>query len=241
MIRQAWRVGGLVPAQGPGRSWGAVSLLVLAGLLWGCGPASETAQEAGDSREQPPEPVQEWVLFDGKNLDQWKIIDFAGAGEVTVEDGELILGRGEILTGVVIAGDPPLRMNYEISLEAKRINGNDFFCGLTFPVEDVSVSFIAGGWGGGMTGISSIDGMDASENMTSSVQKYENDVWHRLRVRVTPGLLEAWINERQVVNLATEGRRLGMRFGEIEDCVPLGIAAYQTTSALRNIVVKEAE
>lgn len=240
-MMRSWRVGGRDLVERGRCRWNVVSAMVLAGLLGACAPEAETTRETEEAAEQQPEPGQQWVLFDGKNLDHWKIIDFAGAGEVTVEEGELILEMGEILTGIVIAGDPPLRMNYEISLEAKRVSGNDFFCGLTFPVEDVSVSFIAGGWGGGMTGISSIDGMDASENMTSSVQKYEDDVWYRFRARVTPGLIEAWINDRQVVNVATEGHRLGMRFGEIEDCVPLGIATYQTTAALRNIVIKPVE
>jgi hypothetical protein len=204
------------------------------------GTVAVGAPEAIESEAAEPEGAapRQWKLFDGADLEGWKVIDFAGAGEVVVEEGELILGMGEILTGVVIDGDPPLRMSYEISLEAKRVMGTDFFCGLTFPVGDVSVSFVAGGWGGGMTGISSVDGMDASENMTSSVQRYDNDKWYRFRVRVTPGLIEAWIDNRQVVNLATEGHRLGMRFGEIEDCVPLGLATYQTKAAIRNIVVQ---
>jgi hypothetical protein len=49
-------------------------------------------------------------------------------------------------------------MNYEIKLEAKKVTGNDFFCGMTFPVGDSFCSFIVGGWGGPVVGLSSIDG-----------------------------------------------------------------------------------
>ena len=50
------------------------------------------------------------------------------------------------------------KSNYEIRLEAKRTDGNDFFCGLTFPVQEGFATLIVGGWGGGVTGISNIDG-----------------------------------------------------------------------------------
>src|SRR5262245_58340085 len=71
-------------------------------------------------------------LFDGRTLAGWAITDFAGHGEVSVEDGKLILGNG-VMTGVTWTNALP-RMNYEISLEAMRVEGNDFFCALTFPV-----------------------------------------------------------------------------------------------------------
>lgn len=177
------------------------------------------------------------VLFDGKSLKGWKEVDFGGNGEIYVEDGALILGMGEVMTGIVVEGDPPYRINYEISLEAKRISGTDFFCGLTFPIKEACCTFIVGGWGGSLVGISSIDRMDASENETGSVQHLEDDRWYKLRLRVTDQFIRAWIDEKRVVNLPYEGRQLGMRPGEIESCMPLGIASFQTKAALRNIVI----
>lgn len=181
------------------------------------------------------------VLFDGKTLKGWKEINFGGNGEIYVEDGALILGMGEVMTGVVIEGKPPYRMNYEIALEAKRINGTDFFCGLTFPINEACCTFIVGGWGGSLVGISSIDHMDASENETGSVQHLKDGQWYKLRLRVTETFIRAWIDEKRVVNLPYQGRELGMRAGEIESCMPLGIAAFQTKAALRNITIKPVD
>lgn len=59
-------------------------------------------------------------------------------------------------------------MNYELSLEAMRVDGSDFFCGLTFPVGSNFCSFIVGGWGGGVVGLSSLNSEDASQNETTN-------------------------------------------------------------------------
>ena len=103
-----------------------------------------------------------WDLFDGKTLNGWLETDFAGKGEVKVEDGKLFLGSG-FMTGVTYT-NPVLRMNYEITLETMRLDGADFFCGLTFPVGEKPCSHIVGGWGGGVVGLSNIDGEDAANN-----------------------------------------------------------------------------
>jgi len=71
-------------------------------------------------------------LFDGKTLGRWKITDFGGQGDVYVKDGSIFLEMGNDMTGVTWTG-PLVRMNYEITLEAMRVAGSDFFCGLTFP------------------------------------------------------------------------------------------------------------
>src|SRR5437762_5111567 len=48
-----------------------------------------------------PSRAGEWQsLFDGKSLEGWRITDFAGHGEVSVESGRLTLHSGVMLTGV---------------------------------------------------------------------------------------------------------------------------------------------
>ena len=49
------------------------------------------------------------------------------------------------------------------------------------------------------------------------------------------------IDKKQVVKLLHTGRRMGMRFGEIEECVPIGIATFQTKAAIKNIRIKSVE
>ncbi|MBL9128519.1 MAG: DUF1080 domain-containing protein [Verrucomicrobiales bacterium] len=180
---------------------------------------------------------KERSLFDGKTLQGWKVTDFAGHGEVRVEKGLLALDMG-YLTGVTWTNSLP-ESNYELSLEARRVSGNDFFCGLTFPIAKTNVSLIVGGWGGGVVGISSIDGNDASSNETTKFMSFEKDRWYAIRVRVTDKKLEAWIDKDKVVDLVTEGKSLGLRSGPIEESVPLGIATYETQAHLRNIKLVE--
>ena len=192
-------------------------------------PAAAKAQAAATKTNIVTE------LFDGRTLNGWKIVPFGGARDIKIlANGVLEIGAGEILTGLVYTNQP-LRMNYEITLEARRTRGSDFFCGLTFPVGTNSCTLILGGWGGSLTGVSSIDGMDASENQTGDSYKFEQNRWYKICLRVTSEKIQAWIDADRIVNFDIEERRLGMRPGEIEACVPLGLATYQTCGQLRNI------
>lgn len=178
-------------------------------------------------------------LFDGKSLTGWKVTDFAGHGPVEVVDAQIVIDMGDPLSGVTLAAEPPLRMNYELTLEAMKVQGDDFFCGLTFPVDKTCCTLVAGGWGGSLVGISSLDGMDASENSTGKFKKFEKNRWYRFRVRVTPAKIEAWIDDEQLVDVEIAGRKVGMRLGEIESSQPLGIATFRTKAALRDIKIRK--
>ena len=192
-------------------------------------PAEKAADVKGDAGEL--------VLFDGKTLGNWQTTQFGGEGDVFVdEEGNLELGFGAVITGVNWKGGVPATSNYEISLEAMKLDGNDFFLALTFPVKDSHATFVVGGWGGGVVGISSVDDLNASENETMNIEGFEKDVWHKIRVRVTDNKLQAWIGEDQKVDLELEGRKISLLPGDIELSVPIGIAAYQTRARYRNII-----
>jgi hypothetical protein len=183
----------------------------------------------------PPIEGDGWQpLFNHETLDGWRATDFAGHGEVVVEKGRLVLGMGAILTGVN-GTNLPAKTDYEIALDAMKVDGSDFFCGLTFPVGESCCTLIVGGWGGGVVGISSIDGSDASMNETTRYMEFESKRWYRIRVRVTASKIEAWIGREKVADVKLEGKRIGVRPGEIELSQPFGLAAYQTTGAFRDI------
>lgn len=188
--------------------------------------------------DDPKTPIS---LFDGKTLGSWKPLAFGGDGPVFVENGEIHLGQGSPLTGVVWQGKLPARTNYEISLEAKKIKGTDFMLALTFPVNDSHCSFVVGGWGGGVVGISSINNMDASENETTTFGSFEEGKWYKIQVRVHPGSITCAINDKTCVDLDIQVVKIGMRFGEIEMCVPLGMACYETSAAYRNLTWRPLE
>lgn len=200
-------------------------------------PTAPTDATAPEVAEQKGEPA--WKdLFDGRSLKNWKSTNFGGEGEVYVEEGKLMLEFGSPMTGVTYAGADKLpTRNYEARVEAMRVDGTDFFCGFTFPVNDSFCSFIVGGWGGGVIGLSSIDDRDASENDTTDYMAFTNGKWYRIRVRVTDERIQAWIDDVQKVDQDLTGHTVSTRL-EVELSQPFGIAVYDTRAALRNLQIR---
>jgi hypothetical protein len=182
-------------------------------------------------------------LFDGKSMTGWKNSEFAANGggsvDTAFEGGPvLIVDQGEVLSGITYTNPVPV-VDYEVSLDAMKLSGSDFMCGLTFPVKKNHATLVLGGWGGGVVGISSIDGADASENETTKYLKFDKNKWYHVRVRVTVHKIEAWLDEEKIADLETDGKRIEMRPGEIESAVPLSLSTYQTRSAYRNVQLKK--
>ena len=180
-------------------------------------------------------------LFNGKNLEGWEISNFGGEGEDTVEDGTLLVDFGADLSGVTWKNADVLpKTNYEITLDAKRVEGSDFFCGLTFPVKTDSCSLILGGWGGGVCGLSSIDGNDASENATTLYREFKSGQWYKIKLRVTDDRINAWIDEKEMIDADIKGKKISIR-GEVEQSKPLGLATYRTRGAFRKISLRRLD
>lgn len=173
------------------------------------------------------------LIFDGRTLKNWEITNFGPQGHVYVSGGAIILGMGDGCTGVNYTGVFP-EINYRINLEAKRVDGNDFFCGMTFPVGKNPCTLIIGGWGGTTVGLSSIDGIDASENETTRLMKFEKDRWYDICLDVKEEGIKAWIDDSLVVDFKRDGKRLSIR-PEVELSRPFGICSWNTTAALRNL------
>ncbi len=178
-------------------------------------------------------------LFNGKTLDGWEITNFGPQGPVYVSGDAIILAMGDGCTGITWKKDFP-DINYEVTLEAKREEGNDFFCGMTFPVGKDPCTLIIGGWGGTTVGLSCINGLDASENETTTLRKFEKDRWYAIRLQVTENEIKAWIDEDLVVDFTIADNRLSIR-PEVELSKPFGIASWMTRAAIRNIRVKKIE
>jgi hypothetical protein len=183
-------------------------------------------------------PAGSTALFDGRSLAGWQITDFAGKGPVTAANGQINVGLGH-MTGITLTNTNVMPvMNYELSLEAMRVDGSDFFCGLTFPVGSNFCSFIVGGWGGGVVGLSSLNSEDASQNETTKYLNFANGRWFKIRVRVQPERIQAWIDNDAVVDVDTKEKQLGIRM-EMESCTPVGLATWNTAAAWRNILVRK--
>ncbi|MDX1946595.1 MAG: DUF1080 domain-containing protein [Pirellulaceae bacterium] len=195
---------------------------------------------AADEPKPAADKKDDWMpLFDGKSLEGWKKTSYGGEGEVKVEKGELVLEAGATLTGVTYTkGDSLPKDNYEISLQAMKLQGDDFFCGLTFPVRDTHASYIVGGWGGTVVGVSSINGFDASENETTVYRKFEPNKWYSVRVRVAGGKIECWANDEQTADVEIKDRKISTR-SEVDPNRPLGISTYQVKAAIKDVKIRK--
>jgi hypothetical protein len=226
-------------------------IFLLAAAIWTV--AESRGGAPGDTQEQQAPATAPGVTAEAKGkatAAAWKPLDirpagswvecrFGGDGPIEIKDGVISLGFGDPLTGVRWEGEFP-QLGYEISLEARRTGGFDFFCGLTLPVGDQRCSLILGGWGGSLVGISSIDGLDASNNETMLIRQFEQDRWYKVRVEVTGERLRAWLDEEKIVDFERDERPLDIR-SEMEQTTPVGIAAFQCQSQIRGVRVRKLD
>ena len=207
---------------------------ILIGLLVIASTSLVSAQPPAENKKKE---VKWRSLFNGRSLDGWKSAKFGGEGEVEVADDTIVLNLGTPMTGITYQKPFP-KTNFEVRCEAKRVEGNDFFCGMTFPVAESHCSLIVGGWGGSIVGLSSINDHDASENDTTKYMKFENNKWYKFRVRVEPNRIQAWIDDERVIDSDITGCKISTRI-EVDLNKPFGFSAYETKSVLRNIEVRE--
>jgi hypothetical protein len=216
-----------------------LSAVALTGVLsLSAGQPTPKLQPPGKAPPATSADKENWKsLFGGKSLDGWKSAEFGGEGDVSIKDDAIVMEKGGDMTGVVYRRSDFPKSDYEVSLEGKKLTGNDFFCTTTFPVGDDFCSLVVGGWGGTTVGLSSIDGMDASMNETSSAKEFESGRWYRVRVRVTKERIQAWIDDERIVDLKIGDKAISIR-GECAPCKPFGVATWRTTGAVRNVRVR---
>ncbi|MEQ1825392.1 MAG: family 16 glycoside hydrolase [Pirellula sp.] len=173
------------------------------------------------------------TLLEPDSLKGWEITNFGGEGTVDRSEGVLKLGIGDPLTGITLKSKDFPKENYELQWKANRVEGSDFLAGVTFPVGNEHCSFIAGGWGGGLVGLSSINGNDASENETASFHNFKNKQWYSFRVRVDKTHITAWIDDKEVAHVEREPGKFSLR-AEVLKSRPLGYCAFQSVVEVKD-------
>ena len=207
-------------------------------LLFSCSSKRNQNQKSAEPKIQQEIPDGAISLFDGQSLDGWEITNFGPQGPVRVSGGKIIINMGDGCSGITYTNDFPT-VNYEVGLEARKITGNDFFCGLTFPVGDRFCSLIVGGWGGPIVGLSTIDGLDASENETRILKNFEKDVWYSIHLQVNDSSIVAKIDGEELVNFNYTNHEIGIR-PEVSLSKPFGLCTWMTSAEIRNFWLRES-
>ncbi len=198
------------------------------------GDKRTAAKKTGQEKASQSDGGQGWKSFlPAKGLAGWEITDFGGQGEVTRKGDLLVMEMGDPLTGINYKKKDFPKTNFEIQVEIQRIEGSDFLCGLTFPVGDEHCSLIAGGWGGGLVGLSSVDGFDASENSTTTYHAFDNGKWYKFRLVVDDKMVHAWIDNEKFVMQEREHHEFSTRI-EVFASRPVGLCAFQSKVAVKN-------
>jgi len=205
-----------------------------------------------------------WTLmFDGKTLDGWSVTKLEDDMKAEIQDGCIVIGRDGLASGLKY--DKPFpKSNYEIMYQAKRVKGYDFFGTITFPVKESHCSFVNGGWGGSVIGLSSIGGYDASENETTGFYEFKDGQWYQFRVCVSDDRITVWFYpvdkegktietakddpkavaaakdeiEKPKVDLALGTKSISTRL-EVTFYRPLGISTWNTEGHIRNVKYRE--
>lgn len=191
-----------------------------------------------EKKEEKKAAKKQWKsLLEENSLKGWKKTQFGGEADIEIKDGVMTMPMGVPLSGVTYAKEFP-KQDYEIELEARRVLGGDFFCCLTFPVKKSFCSFVAGGWGGSVIGLSSIDGEDASTNDTTDYVTFEKKKWYKIRVRVRENDIQVWLDDESMIAISIKDRDVSTRI-EVALSEPLGLSSFETTAEIRNIRMRK--
>lgn len=211
-----------------------LALFLFLCFLISCRNGSQS-KTTSDAEKETTAPLKDSTyLFNGVTLDGWEITNFGPQGPVTVSGGQIVLGMGEGCTGITYKKEFP-ELDYKVTLDAKRVAGNDFFCGMTFPVGKEPCTLIVGGWGGTTVGLSSINRKDASENQTTTYMNFERGRWYRIALIVKKDTIRAYIDDKLIVDYnRAKDDVLSVR-PEVVLSKPFGITSWYTTAALKDI------
>jgi hypothetical protein len=219
-----------------------IALTMLYAVSCGSRSQGQREQAAAEEAQYVQDVPEGWEsLMDGKTLGGWEVMRYGGEGEPYVKNGILTLpmATSGMSTGICWAGDPLPVNNYELYYEARRVEGNDIFAGLSFPYGDTFATLIFGGWAGIVSGLSCINGYDASQNETTKHVYFKDHQWYPVHLRVTPDSIRALVDTVKVVDIATAGKRIHLRSGTV--ATSLTLSSYITTGEIRNIRIKKLE
>jgi formylglycine-generating enzyme required for sulfatase activity len=197
-----------------------------------CVAAKEAVKAARDVR-----PGEWQSLFDGKTLMGWKVGEHNELknGEAKVEDGAMVLAaRGRLglaWTGAMPQGD------YEVAFDTSLVSGHRL-ASLLFPVGGGHCDLVLGGISGKLVGLDGVDGKGYRDNPALAQMRFETNHWYAVRVRVAGGRVEVWADGSRLIDLPIAGHTFAVE-DQRAALKPLGLSAYQGTTAVRYVRVKK--
>jgi len=196
--------------------------------------AALVAFAQGDPKSNSmPANSERQLLWKGDRFEDWTVTEFGSQREVKpLEGGGFEIEAGYPLSGVHSTAFEWPKGNYEMEWEFQRVEGNDFPCCLTFPVNDSHCSVVIGGWGGTLVGLSCIDGKDAAHNETAKHLVLENGKWYQARLRVEGKRIHWWIGDKEIISYDVGEKKLTVR-NEVQLSQPLGICSFETKARIR--------
>lgn len=158
-------------------------------------------------------------------------------GEAKVEDGAMVLAaRGRLglaWTGAMPQGD------YEVAFETSLVSGQRL-ASLLFPVGGGHCDLVLGGISGRLVGLDGVDGKGYRDNPALTQMRFETNHWYAVRVRVAGGKVEVWADGARLIDLAVAGHTFAVE-DQRAALKPLGLSAYQGSTAVRNIRLKRLD
>lgn len=182
-----------------------------------------------------------------RDAPRWGMLDFGFNSEPTATPDLLTIPSSERLSGLNYLDDVdgllgPGRDHYEIELQARRTRGNDIFLGLTFPVgPKQSASLILGGWGGGICGITAVDGQSANDNPYKTIHTFDNNRWYRVKLQVTPTRVRAWLDGERLFTVEQAQVKAFSVRDEVEPTVPLGLFTFASSAEIKDFKVRRSK
>ena len=179
-------------------------------------------------------------LFDGKTLDGWR----------TPKSGAFVNGKAEVKDhcialqaesdGAGIAATQPVpAVGYEVTADATRSGGRGDFCTLVFPIAGQQcVLYVGGAEEGNAFALGYVDGSRFADDELTRRVDYERGRYYRIRLRVMPDTVRAWLDGEEMLDLATEGRRLEVGT-YVPELVPFGVYAWNSQALIRSIRIRE--
>ncbi len=168
----------------------------------------------------------------------WSPVPYGSGGSLEATPDGLALGPGYPLSGVAFEAVP--QVPYELVAVARRDQGDDFFAGLTFPVEGGHLTLVLGGWGGATCGLSCLDGLDAASNETTRHLWHPPGQWVEVRLRVERDHLHIDLDGERAWNLSLEGRACALRT-EVLASAPFSWSTFATGATLSRLAWRPLE